>query len=406
MSIDDRSGSRPSRRTFGRAALVAGGSLALGLSATPALARTPGSPAAPGAYAQRAVTAYDALQRTFYDAKTKLYAPNFPAQPGDNPYAYVYPYAGVITATLDLLRLDRGYASALRDRDEALAAYYNPAPASANPLSPPAPASPPGYASYVLPPLGGSGDLFYDDNEWLALAALQQYRTTGDRAALRRAELINTLVAYGWDDDPSHPDPGGTFWTQATYSHDRNTVSNGLGSEIASRLYLLTGKRTHLDRSLRQFAWVDRYLRAPNGLYWDHVDLDGTVNTAQLAYNQGNMLGAATLLHLATGERAYLTQAIDIAGTALEVYGSSPTLSSDVPGAVTFFKNLFLLHSVHPDESYRRRQREYADTLWATVDPATGLLPTDGGLAVNAQAALVETQALAAWSPRDYHLLL
>jgi predicted alpha-1,6-mannanase (GH76 family) len=258
----------------------------------------------------------------------------------------------------------------------------------------------------VLPPLGNSGDLFYDDNEWIGLAALQQYRMTGDRASLQRAEMVSALVAYGWDDDPGHPDPGGTFWTQATYNHDRNTVSNGLGSEIASRLYLLTGDRTHLAHSLRQFDWVDRFLRAPGGLYWDHVDLNGTVSTAQLAYNQGNMIGAAALLHLATGERGYLTQAVGVAETALGVFNSSGTLIRDVPGAVVLFKNLFLLYSIRPDDTYRLRQQEFADALWETVDPATGLLPTGGGLAVNAQAALAETQALAAWSPRDYHLLL
>lgn len=298
------------------------------------------------------------------------------------------------------------YASDVRDRDEGLAAYFNPAPLSANPLSPPAPATPPGYASSVLPPLGDSGDLFYDDNEWLALAALQQYRTTGDRAALERAELISALVAYGWDDDPAHADPGGTFWTQATYNHDRNSVSNGLGSEIASRLYLLTGKRSYLTRSVRQFNWVEKCLKVPNGLYWDHVDLQGYVSKGQLAYNQGNMLGAAALLYLATGERDYLEQATGVAGTALEFYSRSGTFDADVPGAVVFFKNLLLLYSVRPDENYRRQQQKYADALWETVDPSTGLLPAKDGLSVNAQAALVETQALAAWDPRDYHLLL
>jgi hypothetical protein len=406
MSSGDQRESGTSRRAFGKAAAVAGGSLVLGLTATPAFADPARPEPSREGYARRAFAAYDALQSAFYSPETKLYAPNHPAQPGDNPYAYVYPFSGVITATLDLLRLDRRYASDVRDRDEALAGYYNPAPASANPPSPPAPASPPGYASYLPPPLGQGGDLFYDDNEWLGLAALQQYRTTGDRAALKRAQLIFALIRYGWDGDPEHPDPGGTFWTQATYNHDRNTVSNALGVEIGARLYLLTGNRAHLAHSVAMFAWVDRYLKAPNGLYWDHLDLQGTVDTAQLAYNQGNMLGAAALLHLATGERSYLDQATGIAERALATYDFAGSFASDVPGAVVLFKNMLLLHSIHPDARYRDGQRACADELWASVDPSTGLLPADGGLAVNTQAALVEMQALAAWSPRDYHLLL
>lgn len=401
---------------MGRAAAVVGGSLVLG--GLPAAARADAPARKPsagpdrglspsrGRHVRRAVAAYDGLRRHFRVPKTGLYAPNFPVQPEDNPYAYVYPYSGVLTAALGLLRLDRRYAPDVRDQAGSLAAYYDPSPASANPPSPPARPSPPGYASYVLPPLGDGGDLFYDDNEWLGLAALQQYRTTGDRAALKRAELVFALVEYGWDGDPGHPDPGGTYWTQATYNHDRNTVSNALGAEIGTRLHLLTGNRSHLRHSVRMFDWVDRHLRGPNGLYWDHVDLEGTVDKAQLAYNQGNMLGAAALLHLATGERGYLRQAIGIAGTALDFYGSGESFVNDVPGAVVFFKNLLFLHSIRPDDRYRREQRKYADLLWENVDEATGLLTTRNPLAVNAQAALVEMQTLAAWSPRDYHLLL
>ena len=56
---------------------------------------------------------------------------------------------------------------------------------------------------------GNGGDKFYDDNEWVGLAKLQLYLTSGDKAALERAKAIFKLVVSGWDTDASHPAPGG-----------------------------------------------------------------------------------------------------------------------------------------------------------------------------------------------------
>ncbi|MGI8869743.1 MAG: glycoside hydrolase family 76 protein [Mycobacteriales bacterium] len=407
-SSDTDNQPRPTRRSFGRSAAVLGGTVALGLTASPASAATSETTSASrGRNASRAVAAYRAMQRQFYVPAQKLYHGEAPLGTG-NPYSYVWPFSQATAATLDMLGLDSRYAGDVRDRAAGLASYYNPTPTSHNPPSPPAPPSPPGYASYVMPPLGGGGDVFYDDNEWLGLDGLQEYRMTGDTAALERAKLIFALVRYGWDSDTTHSDPGGTYWTQAPWSHDRNTISNGPGVEIGVRLYLLTKDTAYLEHSKRIFDWVDRYLKAPNGLYFDHVDLDGNVEKTQWSYNQGVMLGAAALLHLATGSKSYLDQASRIAAAALDLYGRGGRLyTQDVIFNAIFFKNLLFLHSIRPDGRYRRELEKYADTLWEAVDPSTGLLTTQPYKSVdlNVQAGLVQLQALLAWSPRDYHLL-
>lgn len=53
--------------------------------------------------------------------------------------------------------------------------------------------------------------MFDDDNEWVALAKVQQYLMNGDEAALERAKEIFELVDSGWVTDASHPAPGVSF---------------------------------------------------------------------------------------------------------------------------------------------------------------------------------------------------
>lgn len=107
-----------------------------------------------------------------------------------------------MTATIDMTglpRVGRGYRAELRSDLGALELYWNDT------------TTPPGYDSYVHPPDGQGGDKFYDDNEWLALEFLRRYNQGGGETYLERAKEIFELVVYGWDDDPSHPCPGGVF---------------------------------------------------------------------------------------------------------------------------------------------------------------------------------------------------
>ena len=65
---------------------------------------------------------------------------------------------------------------------------------------------------------------------------------------------------YGWDTDPTHPCPGGVFWTQAPWSQDRNTVSNGPGAELGLQLYAAHRRDTksYLTWAKRMYDWAQR----------------------------------------------------------------------------------------------------------------------------------------------------
>jgi len=209
-------------------------------------------------YARRATVSYNAMQTNLYDPSTGFYLEQFPSVDG-NPYSYVWEFSQATVATQTLAGIPgqaRQYKPQVHDRFQALEAYWN---STTDPV---------GYDSYLRPPYGGGGDKFYDDNSWIALAFLLRNNENNghDAAALAKTKLLHDLIIYGWDTDPSHPCPGGVFWTQASWSQDRNTISNAPGAEIGAWLYLLTGDRSRLDWAKKMYDWVRRYMLATNGI--------------------------------------------------------------------------------------------------------------------------------------------
>jgi hypothetical protein len=351
----------------------------------------------------RAVASYNAMQKYFYKQDgSHLYLEQYPAQSGDNTYSYEWPFSQAHIATIDLSTvpgLGIGYKAAVADRSQGQEHYWNTTGTTGVA----------GYDSYPRPPYGNGGDKFYDDNEWVGLAKLQLFLTTGDKAALARAKDIFKLVVSGWDTDTSHPAPGGVFWTQATWSHDRNTVSNMPGAEMGLRLYQITRDKSYLDWASKMYEWTNKYLLAPNGLYWDHIDLSGNIEKTQWSYNQGVPVGVNTLFYQITRDKTYLQRAENIAKAALDFYNTDNRLYSQ-PAFFNsiFFKNLLLLQSVNHNQSYTQAMQAYADKVWSTYrDAATGLFRFDSSKPTQLleQAAMVQIYSVLSWSPASYGFL-
>lgn len=344
----------------------------------------------------RAQQAYDALQRHFYDQQTGFYLEQYPHTDG-NPWSYVWPFSQAMVGTQVMAAIPgigSRYRDAAADRFTALEAYWN------------SETTPKGYDSYLRPPAGQGGDKFYDDNEWIALSFLLRHNLSarGDQQALRRAAEIFDLITFGWDTDPTHPCPGGVFWTQASWSNDRNTVSNAPGAEVGLRLYLQTRQRSYLDWAIKMYDWTRSYMLAPNGLYWDHVNLEGVIEKTQWSYNQGVMIGAGALLFRATGKKEYLQQARDTAAAALDFYAENERyFTQPAEFHAIFFANLLQLSVLAPDRAYRRALAWYADEAYRRYrDADTGLYTFEEPVPLLHQAAMVRIEGMLAWNPRDY----
>jgi predicted alpha-1,6-mannanase (GH76 family) len=315
------------------------------------------------------------MRHTFLDARAGLYR----GVEGQAALATLWPYSQALAATIalaNLPRLGRLYVPMARQRLAALSRYSR--------------------ADGAYTAGAGTGDVYFDDNEWIGLELVEWHERTGDRRALWTARRLFRLVLRAWDTDASHPCPGGVFWTTAPGNRDRNTVTTATGALLAMRLYEATRAATYLLWARGMLAWVERCMAAPNGLLWDHIGLDGALDRRHWSYNQGTAIGAYVLLYRLTGDRAALVRAQELAGSSLDYFDRDPRGAEPPFFLAIFFRNLLALADVDHDPRYRAETQAYADAIWRDLrDPQTGLFSFRGAQpeTLLEQAAVVQLYA-------------
>jgi predicted alpha-1,6-mannanase (GH76 family) len=145
------------------------------------------------------------------------------------------------------------------------------------------------------------------------------------------------------------------------------------------------------------YQWVVTCLGTASGLYNDHINPTGSINTAIWSYNQGVMVGAGVLLYQVTRNSTYLNQAQQTAAAAVSHFGTGTALTNQGTAFnAIYFRNLFLLNQVVPNAAYASEAQSFASTMWAQRQAGTGLINPQYG--VNGTAPMVEIYALLAGS--------
>jgi hypothetical protein len=336
--------------------------------------------------AARADAAYSAMQHAFYVAGTGLYK--------GAPYSYLWGFSEALAATIAMTRvpgLDHLYHHELHVRLQGLADYWDPSP-------------PAGYDGSVAPPHGAGGPKYYDDNAWVALQLLRLYGGRPAAWMVVRAQELFTLISNAWDNDPTHPCPGGVPFSSAPDNTDRNTVTTAPTAELAVQLYRLTHDRSYLTWARRMYEWVRACLLQPTGLYADHIRYDGTIDQTLWSYNQGTMIGAGAMLYQATGDRNFLAQAQATAQAAVTYFSEQRLQAEPRFFVAVYLRNLLLLDSLGQDPAYRAAAAGYAGWAWSSVrQKATGLFVFDPtSFQLLDQASMVEIYALLAAPATTY----
>jgi predicted alpha-1,6-mannanase (GH76 family) len=200
----------------------------------------------------------------------------------------------------------------------------------------------------------------------------------------------------GWDTSTTDGCPGGVFWRD-TAGSQRNATANGANAELGLELSRLTGNASDIAWATRMYQWVITCLGTTSGLYDDHVNSNGSIDTTIWSYNQGVMVGAGVLLYNATGNGIYLTQAELTATAALAHFGTGPALINQGPAFnAIYFRNLFLLNQIAPNAEYAGEAQSFASYMWTRRQPGSGLIDPQYG--VNGTAPMVEIFSLLAGS--------
>jgi hypothetical protein len=343
---------------------------------------------------QEAAASYRALQQNLYEAPALLYQ-GLPSNSCD-PYSCLWPFTNAMAGTVYLAASPsgRGYTPDVLARSLGLLSYAN-----LHETSPIGTRQTPALQSAVAPPKGPGGNTYYDDNAWAALDLIAAYRLTGSSIDLFVAQVLFNFVLTGWDTSQTDGCPGGVFWEDVSGSQ-RNTTANAANAEVGLELYQLTKNTTDLFGAAVMYQWVNTCLKSPDGLYYDHVNPGGTVNTTVWSYNQGTMIGAGVLLYEITGNASFLTTAQVTAEAAVAYFGTGATLQNQGPAFnAIYFRDLFVLNQVQANTAYGSEVQAYATFMW-TQRNASGLFLQNGNTnGVNGTAPMVEIYSLLAGSP-------
>ena len=264
----------------------------------------------------RAKATLDSIYAHYGVAENRLLRENYPfnvdytasylasaAQARPNPYSYLWPFSGTLSAVNTILEADASYRSVLDGRVlPGLAEYLDTT------------RMPAAYASYIN--TASASDRFYDDNVWLGIDFCDIYEATGDKKYLAEAEMIWKFIESGTDDVLG----GGIYWCEQQ-KHSKNTCSNAPGTVYALKLYAATGDERYLAQGKALYAWTKEHLLDPeDGLYFDNIGLDGKIGRAKFAYNSGQMVQAGALLYKATGDESYQKDAQRTAAASYDRY--------------------------------------------------------------------------------------
>lgn len=145
---------------------------------------------------------------------------------------------------------------------------------------------------------------FYDDMEWLGIASLRAYHSTGDAEYLTVANQLWTDIQTGYTD-------GAINWNKAC-AGCKNTCANTPAVIMGVRLYQTTGNAAVLQRSKDIYNFVKaRLVDAVTGAVWDNYStISGNTEYAVYSYNVGTYIGAGMELYKVTGDITYLNDAV------------------------------------------------------------------------------------------------
>ncbi|KAJ6109648.1 hypothetical protein N7486_001883 [Penicillium sp. IBT 16267x] len=283
--------------------------------------------------------------------------------------------ANCLTVIADLAALD---SSVMDTADYVFNNTYNVAPTS-NP-DPGPEVKTTSKRDFLAPRASSAGnasdwlDSAYDDDGWWALAWIAAYDVTEETRYLHLAEGIFDALTIAWG---TRCGGGGLPWNPTnTYV---NAITNELFLSAAAHLAnrVPARKSYYVDWAQKEWNWFTaQQFIGENGTINDGL-LDNCQNNGATvwSYNQGVVLGGLVELNRAAPNASYLESANNIANAAIETLVDSNGVLQEFcepdncePNGTQFkgifIRNLLMLQSVSPNDSYKRVITNSANSIW------------------------------------------
>ena len=232
-------------------------------------------------------------------------------------------------------------------------------------------------------------NVFVDDMEWIVLAQIRMWESTGNKMYINKArQMYDDWIWPTWGPENEFPWYGGITW-KTDVEKSKNACSNGPAALIAARLYRFfdqakfkggKAKEAYLNEAIKIYTWEKNFLfDRKTGAVYDNINRKGEIQKNWIfTYNIGTFLGAAHELFLITGDKQYLDDAVLAASYVTDHMTQNGVLPDAPSGDGGLFHGIFfryfvkLINEEALDMTIRKKFHDYLTSL-ATIMAEQGV---------------------------------
>lgn len=326
-------------------------------------------------YNTRISLLYEQINKKLKDSSTGLYYEATNHSKNENKYSFLWPLCAYIQAANEMERITpkKNYLSPVL---KAIHQYYY------------AKSTYPAYQAYVTKEKKES--LYYDDNQWLAIALLDAYQNRPHKKSyLKISKMICNFMISGLDTVTG----GGFYWREGDKT-TKNTCSNGPGIIVLLNLYKITKDPYFLQTAIKIYNWVNKTLQSPDALFYDNIRTsDLQVNKIKYTYNTGTMLQSNVLLYEITKNKKYLNEAERIAKAGEKYFFKNGRLPNGYWFNTVLFRGYEALFKFDRNKTWINLFQKDADEIWKNERDSNNMLGTKPEKTLIDQAAMIEIYA-------------
>jgi hypothetical protein len=326
------------------------------------------------AYKSHVKDIYNAINANLKDPKSNLYFETTDPAKNEHPHSFLWPLCAYIQGAneMEVLEPKKNYMLPV---ENAIAQYYR--------ATPPYPA----YQDYVVKEK--TTTLYYDDNQWIAIAYMDAYKRKHDKKYLDTTKMIYRFMLGGLDTVGG----GGIYWREKDNS-TKNTCSNGPGVLVALQLYKATKDKQYLNTALDIYNWTKKHLQAPEGVYYDNVKLPSMeLAKATYTYNTGTMLQSAALLYSITKDKKYLVEAQRVAKAGKAHFFKNGRLPNEYWFNAVMLRGYVELYKIDKNKEWITFFEQDANAIWEKERDVNNLVGNKKERRLIDQGAMIEIYA-------------